>query len=187
MFGSSPPPLLIGKKTEDEEQVIIQLMWLALNNGIYDLKLFVTWLIADLKLWPARSVDSWLIDWFINLLIIKDDSKLELQLFFCLLGPQQDDTGLFSESKATPQSTKTEVKPPPASQPSKAKSGGGLFSDEDEEEGGGLFGTPAAKPQPKAEVTSRPKTKTTISLFDDDEQDEEDDFFAAPAASKANR
>jgi len=108
--------------------------------------------------------------------------------FFSLLGPQQDDTGLFKESKATPQPKKTEVKPPPASQPSKPKSGGGLFSDEDEEEGGGLFGAPAAKPQPKAEVKSRPKTKTTISLFDDDdEQDEEDDFFAAPAASKANR
>ena len=114
------------------------------------------------------------------------DSKPNLQ-FFSLLGPQPDDTGLLKESKATPQPKKTEVKPPPASQPSKSISGGGLFSDEDEEEGGGLFGAPAAKPQPKAEVKSRPKTKTTISLFDDDEQDEEDDFFAAPAASKANR
>ena len=107
--------------------------------------------------------------------------------FFSLLGPQQDDTGLFKESKATPQPKKTEVKPPPASQPSKPKSGGGLFSDEDGEEGGGLFGASPVKPQPKAEVKSRPKTKATISLFDDDEQDEEDDFFAAPAASKANR
>ena len=105
----------------------------------------------------------------------------------CIFLLQQDDTGLFKESKATSQPKKPDVKPPPASQPSKSKSGGGLFSDEDEEEGGGLFGAPAAKPQPKAEVKSRPKTKTTISLFDDDEQDEEDDFFVAPAASKANR
>ena len=79
-----------------------------------------------------------------------------------------------------------EVKTPPASQPSKPKSGGGLFSDEDEEEGGGLFGAPAAKPQPKAEVKSIPQPKTTISLFDDDEQDEGEDFFAAPVTSKVN-
>ena len=114
--------------------------------------------------------------------------NVNLRLFlFSLLVSQQDDTGLFKESKATPQPKKTDEKPPPASQPSKQKSGGGLFSDEDEEEGGGLFGAPASKPQPKAEVKSRPTAKTTISLFDDDEQDEEDDFFAAPAASKANR
>lgn len=104
-----------------------------------------------------------------------------------LSGPQKDDPGLFKETKAAPPPKKAEVKPPPASQPTKPKSGGGLFSDEDEEEGGGLFGSPATEPQPKAEVKSRPKTKTTISLFDDDEQDEEDDFFAAPAASKPNR
>ena len=38
----------------------------------------------------------------------------------------------------------------------------------------------------KAEVKSKPKPKTTISLFDDDEQDEEEDFLAAPVASKPN-
>lgn len=94
----------------------------------------------------------------------------------------KDDTGFFKASNAAPK--KNEVKPPPVSQPSKPKSGGGLFSDEDEEEGEGLFGAPAAKPLPKEEPKSGPKTKTTISLFDDDEQDEEEDFFAAPAASK---
>ena len=91
----------------------------------------------------------------------------------------------------TPQPKKATVesKPPPATQPSKPKSGGGLFSDEDEEEGGGLFGAPSVKPQlPNVETKSKPKAKTTISLFDDDEQDDEDeDFFSAPASTKANR
>lgn len=58
-----------------------------------------------------------------------------------------------------------------------------MFSDEDEE--GGLFGsTPTSKPQPTKQEqpkTTKPKSKTTISLFDDDEKDDEDDFFAAPA------
>ncbi|RMX42087.1 hypothetical protein pdam_00001226 [Pocillopora damicornis] len=115
MFGSSPPPLLMGKNTVDDEEA--------------------------------------------------------------------NDTGLFKASAVAPK--KTEVKTSPASQLTKSKSGGGLFSDEDEEEGGGLFGASATKPQPKEEPKSRPKTKTTISLFDDDdEQDEEEDFFAAPAVSK---
>ena len=56
-------------------------------------------------------------------------------------------------------------------------SGGGLFSDEDEDEGGGLFSAPAVK--------SKPKAKTTISLFDDDEQGEDEDFFAATVPTKA--
>ncbi|KAM7450973.1 Family with sequence similarity 21 [Porites harrisoni] len=103
---------------------------------------------------------------------------------------EEDDTGLLSKSKVTPPPKKAtvEAKPPPATQPSKPKSGGGLFSDEDEEEGGGLFGAPAVKPQlPKVETKSKPKSKTTISLFDDDEQDDEDeDFFSAPASTKAN-
>lgn len=101
---------------------------------------------------------------------------------FAVITPQKDDTGLFKASAVAPK--KTEVKTSPASQLTKSKSGGGLFSDEDEEEGGGLFGASATKPQPKEEPKSRPKTKTTISLFDDDEQDEEEDFFAAPAVSK---
>ena len=86
-----------------------------------------------------------------------------------------------------PKKATVEAKLPPATQPSKPKSGGGLFSDESEEEGGELFGAPAVKPQlPKVET--KPKPKTTISLFDDDEQDDEDeDFFSAPASSKANR
>ena len=52
-----------------------------------------------------------------------------------------------------------------------------------------MFGAPAVKPQlPKVETKSKPKSKTTISLFDDDEQDDEDeDFFSAPASTKANR
>ena len=88
-----------------------------------------------------------------------------------------------------PKKATVESKPPPVTQPSKPKSGGGLFSDEDEEEGGGLFGAPAVKPQlPKVDTLSKPKPKTTISLFDDDEQDdEEEDFFSAPASTKANR
>ena len=64
-------------------------------------------------------------------------------------------------------------------------SGGGLFSDEDEDEGGGLFSAPAARPQAKADVKSKPKAKTTISLFDDDEQGEDEDFFAATVTTKA--
>lgn len=96
----------------------------------------------------------------------------------------------MSKSKVTPPPKKAtvEAKPPPATQPSKPKSGGGLFSDEDEEEGGGLFGAPAVPQLPKVETKSKPKAKTTISLFDDDEQDDEDeDFFSAPASTKANR
>ena len=87
-----------------------------------------------------------------------------------------------------PKKATVEAKPSPATQPSKPKSGGGLFSDEDEEEGGGLFGAPAVPQLPKVETKSKPKSKTTISLFDDDEQDDEDeDFFSAPASTKANR
>ncbi|KAK3698556.1 hypothetical protein QZH41_014481 [Actinostola sp. cb2023] len=67
----------------------------------------------------------------------------------------------------------------------KAGGGGGLFSDEDEEESGGLFATTSVlKAQAaKGEANVRPKSKTTISLFDDDEQDE-DDFFSSPAPTK---
>ena len=108
-----------------------------------------------------------------------------------LSGFQEDDTGLLSKPKVTPPPKKAtvEAKPPPVTQQSKPKSGEGLFSDEDEEEGGGLFGAPAVKPQlPKVETKSKPKVKTTISLFDDDEQDDEDeDFFSAPPSTKANR
>ena len=100
---------------------------------------------------------------------------------------QKSDSGLFSESKTAPPPKKTsgEVQPPPATQPRKPMSGGGLFSDEDEDEGGGLFSAPAARPQAKADVKSKPKAKTTISLFDDDEQGEDEDFFAATVTTKA--
>ena len=77
------------------------------------------------------------------------------------------------------------MQPPPATQPRKPMSGGGLFSDEDEDEGGGLFSAPAARPQAKADVKSKPKAKTAISLFDDDEQGEDEDFLAATVTTKA--
>ena len=47
-----------------------------------------------------------------------------------------------------------------------------------------MFGAPAARPQAKADVKSKPKAKTTISLFDDDEQGEDEDFFTATVTTK---
>ena len=138
---------------------------------------------------PFFSISSFHLSFYPNFpsLILKWQGPRTL----FLSGFQEDDTGLLSKLKVTPPPKKAtvEAKPPPATQPSKPKSGGGLFSDEDEEEGGGLFGAPAVKPQlPKVETKSKPKAKTTISLFDDDEQDDEDeDFFSAPASTKANR
>ena len=138
---------------------------------------------------PFFSISSFHLSFYPNFpsLILKWQGPRTL----FLSGFQEDDTGLLSKPKVAPPPKKAtvEAKPSPATQPSKPKSGGGLFSDEDEEEGGGLFGAPAVKPQlPKVETKSKPKAKTTISLFDDDEQDDEDeDFFSAPASTKANR
>lgn len=50
-----------------------------------------------------------------------------------------------------------------------------MFSDEEDNESGGLFGSNAAPKPQKTKTETRPKSKTTISLFDEDEQD--DDFF----------